>query len=121
MDPGLLNESVTHKRATSVSNGHGGWKKEHAPVGNRRVRIRQATSREKLAAGQLQAELSHVAYAQPGEPLQRGDRLRRTDGTELEVLSVYAPGGPGAHVEAKCMEIVLQPAPGESVTPAGAP
>jgi head-tail adaptor len=121
MEPGLLNETVTHKRAVNVSNGHGGWKKEHAPVGSRRARIRQASAKEKLAAEQLQGELSHVAYFQPGEPLQRGDRLRRADGTEVEVLTVYAPTGPGGHVEAKCMEIVLQPAPGESVTPAGAP
>lgn len=115
LDAALRTDAWKHERSRPVSNGAGGWTQgSFAGVQDLRIRVRHATAREVQAAGQLGAQVSHVAYAPVGSGVQRGDRFRQGTRALLvhTVAERRAPVGVG-HLEAQCLEVVLQPQPGE--------
>lgn len=115
LDAALRTDEWKHERSRPVSNGAGGWTTgSFATIRTLRIRVRQATAREVLAAGQLQVKVSHVVYAPTGSGIQRGDRFRLgIRGLEVQAVADRRPPVGRGHLEAQCMEVVLQPQPGE--------
>jgi SPP1 family predicted phage head-tail adaptor len=99
----LLNHIATGKRIRRTSDGQGGWSIDYVDIGSEEVRIRPATSIERLEAMQQQREITHVMYAAYGADIARGDRWTIRDLT-VEVMAVREPSRAGEHLEIDCLE-----------------
>lgn len=97
----LLNSSVDVWRASAVSDGGGGQTVVWAQVSTLRARLSQPSARERVAADQSGARLSHVAYLPAAADVRRGDELRQAART-FEVLAVFEPSAPGTYLRADC-------------------
>ncbi|MBI0294501.1 phage head closure protein [Streptomyces sp. PRKS01-29] len=97
----LLNVSVEVWRASTVDDGGGGQETTWTQVGTPRARLSQPSARERQAADQSGAELTHIAYLASGADVRRRDELRRT-GLVLEVTAVFEPSEPGTYLRADC-------------------
>lgn len=97
----LLNSSVTVWRATTVDDGGGGQETSWGSVATVRARLSQPSARERQAADQAEASLTHIVYLQPDADVRRGDELRRA-GQVLEVTATFEPSEPGTYLRADC-------------------
>lgn len=98
----LLNSRREVWRKERVSDGGGGWITEYVQVGSVRTRVCQPSARERQSADQSFAELTHIAYVNPGTDIRREDQLRATGAHPLEVLSTFEPSEPGTYLRADC-------------------
>lgn len=97
----MLNTTVEIWRETTVPDGGGGQTTSRNQVGAVRARLSQPSARERQAADQAGAELTHIVYLAPGEDVRRRDELRR-DGQVLTVNAVFEPSVPGTYLRADC-------------------
>lgn len=97
----LLNTSVEVWRAQFVDDGGGGQSTTWQQIATQRARLSQPSARERQAADQSGAELTHIVYLAPGADVQRRDELRR-GGLVLEVTAVLEPSEPGTYLRADC-------------------
>ena len=94
----------TISRPTRVSDGQGGWAVGYADAGTVSGRLRPASSTERVAAAQRQAEISHVWYCSTAADVRREDWITVGDQT-VEVTAVREPSHKGHHLECDCVEI----------------
>lgn len=99
----LFNAKFNLFRPGRVSDGQGGWREALVPAGTVRGRLRPASARERLAAQQAQAQISHVFYGSAGIDVRRGDRIEGA-GKSVSVVAVREPSHAGHHVEIDCEE-----------------
>ncbi|WP_431772185.1 phage head closure protein [Streptomyces cucumeris] len=97
----LLNTSVEVWREVKVSDGGGGSSTSRQKVATLRARASQPSARERQAADQSGAELTHIYYFAPGGDVRRRDELRR-GGQVLTVIAVYEPSVSGTYLRADC-------------------
>lgn len=97
----LLNTSVQVWRAALADDGGGGQDTVWALQSTARARLSQPSARERQAADQAGAQLTHTVYLPPGVDVRRGDELRQ-DGVVLEVLATFAPSVDGTYLRADC-------------------
>jgi SPP1 family predicted phage head-tail adaptor len=98
----MLNTTVEVWREVTADDGGGGQSNTRQQVGTARARASQPSARERQAADQSGAELTHIVYFAPGEDVRRRDELRRADGQALTVTAVYEPSEPGTYLRADC-------------------
>lgn len=98
----LLNNQVTVWRSVTSSDGGGGQDTAWVQQATERARLSQPTARERQAAHQAGAELTHTVYLHPGADVRRADELRTADGRVLEVIGVLEPSMPGTYLRADC-------------------
>lgn len=97
----LLNRRVTVWRRSRVDDGMGGGIDTWVQVGTVRARFSQPSARERVAADQSEARLSHVVYMLPDADVRRGDELR--DGNRIfDVLATFEPSSAGTYLRADC-------------------
>ncbi|MFC8263247.1 head-tail adaptor protein [Streptomyces sp. NPDC057291] len=97
----LLNTQVSVWRKTRIPDGMGGWVDTVAVVSSERARISQPSARERVAADQSGALLSHVVYLPADADVRRDDELR--EGVRrFTVLAVFEPSEPGTYLRADC-------------------
>lgn len=97
----LLNAQAEVWRKTRTPDGMGGWQETWASIGTVRARFSQPSARERVAADQSQARLTHVVYLPTDADVQRGDELRQGPRT-FEVLATFEPSAPGTYLRADC-------------------
>ncbi|MFC8124658.1 phage head closure protein [Streptomyces sp. NPDC057302] len=97
----LLNTSVQLWRAVTADDGGGGQETTWQLQATVRARLSQPSARERQAADQSQASLTHVVYLKPSAGVLRGDELRR-DGVVYEVNAVFQPSVSGTYLRADC-------------------
>lgn len=97
----LLKASVEVWRAATVDDGGGGQSTTWQQIGTQRARLSQPSARERQAADQSSADLTHIVYLTPGADVRRRDELRR-DGLVLEVTATFEPSEPGTYLRADC-------------------
>ncbi|MFI8988659.1 phage head closure protein [Streptomyces antimycoticus] len=97
----LLNTTVEVWRAITEDDGGGGQSTTWQQLGTQRARLSQPSARERQAADQSGAELTHIVYLTPGADVRRRDELRR-DGLVLEVTATFEPSEPGTYLRADC-------------------
>ena len=94
----LLNVTVEVWRLTSAPDGQGGWLEAPAYHHDERARISTPSWRDTQVAAQWSADLTYVAYLDPGADVVRGDELRGAEITRyeppLEVLAQLPPSEP---------------------------
>jgi SPP1 family predicted phage head-tail adaptor len=108
---GLMNRTVTIKRKSRTKDGQGGFTFAWATSSTVQGRIRPAKSGERVVAGREQAQITHVAYFDPGTDVQFGDQLVSSAPTALTVyvVGVREPGGINHHFEVDCNNEQLEP------------
>ncbi|MFD9905630.1 phage head closure protein [Streptomyces sp. NPDC059063] len=97
----LLNARVEIWRATTTDDGGGGQETTWVHQATPRARLSQPSARERQAADQAEADLTHIVYLAPGADVRRGDELR-APATVLEVTAVFEPSAPGTYLRADC-------------------
>ncbi|WJD99769.1 head-tail adaptor protein [Streptomyces antimycoticus] len=97
----LLNTTAEVWRATTEDDGGGGQSTTWALQSTQRARLSQPSARERQAADQSSADLTHIVYLTPGVDVRRKDELRR-DGLVLEVTATFEPSEPGTYLRADC-------------------
>lgn len=97
----MLNTRVEVWRETTTPDGGGGRSTSWQYVGALRARASQPSARERQAADQSGAELTHICYFAPGGDVRRRDELRRGNQV-LTVTAVYEPSEPGTYLRADC-------------------
>lgn len=97
----LLNRSVAVWRKSRVDDGMGGGIDTWAQVATVRARFSQPSARERVAADQAEARLSHVVYLMPDADVRRGDELRDGDRV-FNVLATFEPSVAGTYLRADC-------------------
>ncbi|MER5687424.1 head-tail adaptor protein [Streptomyces sp. NPDC002205] len=103
----LMNTQLSVWRKTRIPDGMGGWVDTVAVVSSERARISQPSARERVAADQSSALLSHVVYLPADADVRRGDELRQ-GARRFTVLAVFEPSAPGTYLRADCQQ--TQPA-----------
>ncbi|MFH8369194.1 head-tail adaptor protein [Streptomyces sp. NPDC018031] len=98
----LLNASVEVWRAELTDDGGGGQAETWSLVSAQRARLSQPSARERTAADQAGARLTHVVYLPAAADVRREDELRLGDGRVLDVLAVFEPSEPGTYLRADC-------------------
>lgn len=82
-----LNRTFTVRRPTLAGDGAGGYIEQLVEVGTIRAQVSQPSAKERVAAQQVGATLTHVAHAEARANVERGDRL--DDGKQtLRVVAV---------------------------------
>ena len=104
----LLNKRAEVWRQGRVSDGMGGEVVGWTKAGEVRCRLSQPSATERVVAGQLAAELTHVVYLVPSADVRRGDELRRA-GDVFEVLATFEPSEAGTYLRADCKRRQAQP------------
>lgn len=99
----LMNQTFEIYRLERIYDGQGGYKEEPVYSHELRGRIRPATARERIAADQLGAEVSHVVYCMNDQDIRRGDLLRFNN-REVEIIAVREPSQPH-HFECDAREV----------------
>lgn len=97
----LLNTRVQVWREVSSDDGGGGQETAWLLQSTQRARLSQPSARERQAADQSEASLTHIVYLQPGADVHRGDELRR-GGVVFEVTAVFEPSVSGTYLRADC-------------------
>jgi SPP1 family predicted phage head-tail adaptor len=98
----LLNNSVAVWRATTSSDGGGGQETTWGAQGTLRARLSQPSARERQAADQAGADLTHIVYLPDDADVRRGDELRLASGVVLTVNATFEPSEPGTYLRADC-------------------
>ncbi len=104
----MLDRRLVLERPTRVSDGQGGFQADWQPIGPALVscRVQDANAAERQVAGRQEAEFSHYVWFHRRQDVLRGDRLVFTDGTFLEIATVWREDVPGGF--AKCRAIQRQ-------------
>lgn len=97
----LLNARVQVWRQVTADDGGGGQETAWLLQSTQRARLSQPSARERQAADQSEASLTHIVYLQPGADVRRGDELRR-EGVVFEVTAVLSPSESGTYLRADC-------------------
>ncbi|MFH8797057.1 head-tail adaptor protein [Streptomyces sp. NPDC017941] len=98
----LLNRSVQVWRQVTSDDGGGGQETAWVVQSTQRARLSQPSARERQAADQAEADLTHIVYLLPGADVRRGDELRPPAGPALDVTAVFEPSEPGTYLRADC-------------------
>jgi SPP1 family predicted phage head-tail adaptor len=98
----LLNNRVAVWRSVTADDGGGGQSTSWTFMHNLRARLSQPSARERQAAEQAEASLTHIVYLQPSADVRRGDELRLAGGTVLEVTATFQPSESGTYLRADC-------------------
>ncbi|GGS47754.1 phage head closure protein [Streptomyces violaceus] len=99
----LLNNRVAVWRSVTADDGGGGQSTSWTFMYDLRARLSQPSARERQAAEQAGAELTHIVYLQPSADVRRGDELRLATGTVvLEVTATFQPSESGTYLRADC-------------------
>ncbi|GGV13600.1 head-tail adaptor protein [Streptomyces spectabilis] len=98
----LLNGRVEVWRPVTADDGGGGQDTTWVLQATLRARLAQPSARERQAADQAEADLTHIVYLTPGADVRRGDELRTTAAVVLEVTAVFEPSAPGTYLRADC-------------------
>ena len=72
---GALNRKVVFERATSTADGMGGVSKTWAPVGEFNVKLRAASTHEKVLADRKQATITHIMFMRYNKLVEHRDRV----------------------------------------------
>ena len=99
----LYNKTLTIKRETVARDVQGSSVKTWTTVGTMRGRCKPANAKERLAASQYGAEISHVVFCDASEDVGRGDHIE-SGALLLRVVDVRNPGGMDHHLEVDAME-----------------
>jgi SPP1 family predicted phage head-tail adaptor len=105
----LLNTSVEVWRETGIPDGYGGEHLVWTLQDTHRARLSQPSARERTAAQQAGADLTHIVYFASGSDVQRGDQIRTGDQI-LDVDALFEPSVTGTYLRADCT--ARQPANG---------
>jgi SPP1 family predicted phage head-tail adaptor len=97
----LLNTGVEVWRATLTDDGYGGQAETWNQVATYRARFSQPWARDRQAADQHSALLTHVVYLPDTAAVQQGDELRQ-EGRVFDVIAVFQPSEPGTYLRADC-------------------
>lgn len=97
-----LDRKLVLKRPVRVADLQGGHKETWEPVGAEGVlcRVTDANSAEREIGGRQEGAFTHYVYVHRRQDVKRGDRFEFTDGTFLEVTTVWRDDRPGGY--AKC-------------------
>lgn len=96
-----LNRTVQVWRLVLADDGGGGQSETRVLQSAPRARLSQPTARERTAAQQAGADLTHTVYFAAGADVRRGDEVRR-DGAVYDVYATFEPSEPGTYLRADC-------------------
>ena len=115
MIAGTLNEWFTLSHRTRTSDAQGGWNEAYVDyaggtAGGPGERCRMSLlgrsagkSDERRMGPQLEEWVSHILFLRLGVPIERGDRVTDSSGTQYLVLAVRTSSH--KHLEAECREV----------------
>ncbi|MHC3391298.1 phage head closure protein [Streptomyces lavendulocolor] len=96
-----LNRSVQVWRSVTEDDGGGGQSQTWQQQATARGRRSQPSARERQAADQSGADLTHTWYFPPSQDVRRGDELRE-GGRIYTVNAVFEPSVDGTYLRADC-------------------
>ena len=98
----ILDRALVLTRLSRQEDGQGGFREAWLPVSDipATCRVADANAAERSVGGRGEATFTHYVWFHRRQDVERGDRLEFSDGTFLEVLSVWREDVPGGF--AKC-------------------
>lgn len=86
----LLNTTAEVHRATTTSDGMGGWTETWELFTTEPARVSQPHPAQQTTGDRAEAQISHDVYLLPTTAVRRGDRLQLR-GESLDVIAVTVP------------------------------
>ena len=102
----MLDRRLAMTRPTRVEDGQGGHKLVPQPVGDELVtcRVQDANADERQVGGRQEGTFTHYVWFHRRQDVMRGDRLEFTDGTFLEIVTVWREDAPGGFTKCRAWQ-----------------